>query len=98
MLLPQSQAYKTLSDRLSTVSSLQIHLGFTGGAATGGSNTLAPAKGKTAGSGFNGAGAGEVDYADLLQRFQVVQDRHVRERLDLVRSKSLRPVDQETET
>ena len=102
MLLPQSQAYKTLSDRLSTVSSLQIHLGFTGGAASGGSNALAPAKGKTAGSGFNGGsvggGAGEVDYADLLQRFQVVQDRHVRERLDLVRSKSLRPVDQEADT
>ena len=96
MLLPQSQAYKTLSDRLSTVSSLQIHLGVTGGAASGGSNASAPAKAKTAGSGGNG-GAGEVDYTDLLNRFQVVQDRHVRERLDLVRSKSLRPVDQEGE-
>lgn len=29
MLLPQSQAYKTLSDRLSTVSSLHMHIGFT---------------------------------------------------------------------
>ena len=30
MLLPQSQAYKTLSDRLVTVSSLQMHVGFAG--------------------------------------------------------------------
>ncbi len=29
MLLPQSQAYKTLSDRLATVSSLHMHIGFT---------------------------------------------------------------------
>ena len=28
MLLPQSQAYKTLSDRLATVSSLQMHLSY----------------------------------------------------------------------
>lgn len=28
MLLPQSQAYKTLSDRLSTASSLHMHIGF----------------------------------------------------------------------
>ena len=27
-LLPQSQAYRTLSDRLVTVSSLQMHIGF----------------------------------------------------------------------
>lgn len=96
MLLPQSQAYKTLSDRLSTVSSLQIHLGF------GGGNSQAMTEGGAAGSRkmVSDTTPGKdkdkdrgqaIDYNDLLQRFQTIQDRHVKSRLELIRAKSLRP-------
>ena len=91
MLLPQSQAYKTLSDRLSTVSSLQIHLGAGG---VGGSTALAVAAKSAAPDSKGSAPAPktEIDYSDLLQRFQSVQERHVKSRLELTRMHSLRRV------
>jgi len=87
MLLPQSQAYKTLSDRLSTISSLQMHLGFTG-AASSSSSVASAAKASSVGN-IGGVGSAPVDYAELLQRFEVVQKRHVIGRSELLRSKSL---------
>jgi len=102
MLLPQSQAYKTLSDRLSTVSSLQIHLGFGAGALSSSSNERDGGSTiqkrvtdttKATGSALGTASeSGQViDYDDLMQRFQIVQERHIRSRLNLIRSKALRP-------
>jgi len=102
MLLPQSQAYKTLSDRLSTVSSLQIHLGFGSGALSsssnerdGGSTIKKLVTDTTKATGAELGTASEsgqaIDYDDLMQRFQIVQERHIRSRLNLIRSKALRP-------
>lgn len=88
MLLPQSQAYKTLSDRLSTVSSLQIHLG---GSMASSSGPNGDKKQLTDSSKDNAKGKVEIDYNDLLGRFQAIQDKHVKSRMELVRAKSLRP-------
>jgi vacuole morphology and inheritance protein 14 len=64
MLLPQSQAYKTLSDRLSTVSSLQAHMG------KGSSVSVAEQeKGQDSNQQL-------LLYDELLIRFENVQDRH----------------------
>jgi len=58
MLLPQSQAYKTLSDRLSTVSSLQMHMGFPRAFADGSGSSSSSSGG---GVRLFGGGAGGKD-------------------------------------
>ena len=70
MLLPQSQAYKTLSDRLTTVSSLQHHIrGNTSSYSGGGSRDQYSAL-----------------YSSLLQRFEEVLDQHARKRISQLES------------
>lgn len=105
MLLPQSQAYKTLSDRLATVSSLHMHTGLI--------NTHrmarladAPAQAVTAPSGkkgdkgknTNGKAIEEGNGSDsivkvdmLIGHFEQVQGQHTEFRLSTLRSKSLLP-------
>ena len=64
MLLPQSQAYKTLSDRLTTVSSLQMYV-------KGNSN---PSMFSSLGQGTSDSQS--VLYAELLKRFEEVLEQH----------------------
>ena len=73
MLLPQSTAFKTLKDRLATVSSLQQHLGRAGSASTSGSGKKTKVD----------------DYQDLLRQFEDVQQRHARGRQGAIQSRSL---------
>jgi vacuole morphology and inheritance protein 14 len=91
MLLPQSQAYKTLSDRLTTVSPLHMHIGLS--RARNSSNLAL------------GAGSSVVQkvttsslsppilpvYEALIAQFEKVQERHTEFRLSLLRQKSLLP-------
>jgi vacuole morphology and inheritance protein 14 len=86
MLLPQSQAYKTLSDRLSTVSSLHMHIGFTQ-SHVGTSSSATP---KSVQKSSENANPMEV-YADLLSRFEAVQEKHTMFRHTTLRDKSLIP-------
>lgn len=78
MLLPQSQAYKTLSDRLATVSSLKMHLAFSSGE----QNT----KGKSLVSGKKDR---IEDFQMLLEHFGDVQKQQSEHRCNLVREKRL---------
>ena len=98
MLLPQSQAYKTLSDRLVTVSALQMHVGFANNGAhthahatataqpsaqqtsilTFGSRKGGPAKSDTI------AETDRLDHAQLLFRFEQVQEQHTSFRLQVL--------------
>jgi hypothetical protein len=83
MLLPQSQAYKTLSDRLTTVSSLHMHIGLTG-------FSVLPLKNEN-----NTTVASSVDLKitendNLIKNFENVQEKHVEFRLRLLRQKSLK--------
>ena len=72
MLLPQSQAYKTLSERLVTVSSLQMHLaGFAG---SQGQRPSMPHQ-------TNPPSASSPSSSSLLTRFEFVQDQHTSFRL-----------------
>jgi hypothetical protein len=82
MMLPQSQAYKTLSDRLSTVSSLKMHLSmYTTPAPT--QNTSST---HTVTSSASSASAHQlllsdlppssVPYGPLLQHFEEIQNKH----------------------
>lgn len=93
MLLPQSQAYKTLSDRLSTVSSLHMHIGLTAtrtpAAASATAVTMPAAGAKSALSlpSSNASGRG-VDVA-LLRQFDATQEKHMEFRLSVLRQKSL---------
>jgi len=64
MLLPQSQAYKTLSDRLTTVSSLQMHM-------KGNSNSSVFAS-----HGQSMSGSQKTLYDELLKRFEEVLEQH----------------------
>mmetsp|Transcript_25059 Transcript_25059/g.34421 ORF Transcript_25059/g.34421 Transcript_25059/m.34421 type:complete len:468 (+) Transcript_25059:152-1555(+) len=89
MLLPQSQAYKTLSDRLTTVSSLHMHIGLNNanrGITSNNNNHVAVVK--------------DVDikgkdnlalYSSLIGQFEVIQEKHTEYRLSLLRQKSLLP-------
>jgi vacuole morphology and inheritance protein 14 len=61
MLLPQSQAYKMLSDRLRTVSALQMHLNGAGGNSA--SNVVKPSK-------------SDEKKNELIERFHMIQTRH----------------------
>ncbi|KAJ1439666.1 vacuolar protein 14 C-terminal Fig4p binding-domain-containing protein [Ochromonadaceae sp. CCMP2298] len=74
MLLPQSQAYKTLSDRLSTVSSLHMHIGLTGGA-----------QGADAGQ----VQGSDAAMRGLLSHFGETQEQHSTFRLAMLQQKSL---------
>lgn len=84
MLLPQSQAYKMLSDRLTIVSSLHMHIGLNNvNRGTGGGPPVAvpllPASDVTA------------IYASLISQFELVQEKHTEFRLSLLRQKSVLP-------
>ncbi|CAE7392185.1 vac14, partial [Symbiodinium microadriaticum] len=79
MLLPQSQAYKTLSDRLATVSSLKMHLAFNVPAACGVVSKSSP----------NGEARAAVDYSELLSHFQDIQSSHYEFRLSVFQQKKL---------
>lgn len=82
MLLPQSQAYKTLSDRLATVSSLKMHLAFnpsvSGGG--GGAEIVKASSSKT---------QAPVDYSELLSHFEEIQNSHYTFRLSVFQQKKL---------
>jgi len=97
MLLPQSQAYKTLSDRLVTVSSLQMHVGFANNGAHAGAPpnaqqppapssvlTFGGRKGPPAAKGDALAESDRLDYAQLLSRFEQVQEQHTSFRLQVL--------------
>jgi vacuole morphology and inheritance protein 14 len=98
MLLPQSQAYKTLSDRLSTVSSLHMHIGFTNNhAATPSSpqienvksHGLLPGSKKSTAVSKASAVVSKAEYDELLGRFELVQDMHTQFRQSVLKEKSL---------
>jgi vacuole morphology and inheritance protein 14 len=89
MLLPQSQAYKTLSDRLSTVSSLHMHIGFTQ-SHTGQQQQAKTQVAKVA-NGQSESNSFMETYADLLSRFEFVQEKHTQFRHATLREKSLIP-------
>lgn len=85
MLLPQSQAYKTLSDRLTTVSSLHMHIRSEKEDSFGGA--------KKAGTVNAPQSLGQlvqfVNFQELLDRFVTVQEKHSEFRLSLLQQKSL---------
>jgi len=87
MLLPQSQAYKTLSDRLATVSSLQIHMGIdrtyrqSGNKVSNGTSTII--------EGVEDEGHTKIDYNYLLNKFESTQSKHLEFRLSLIQRRSL---------
>jgi vacuole morphology and inheritance protein 14 len=87
MLLPQSQAYKTLSDRLSTVSSLKMNLIFpvSEGDATEEKYDFLPsiAIADDGGAGAQGASslAPPIHYPKLLVHFENIQAKHCEYRL-----------------
>jgi vacuole morphology and inheritance protein 14 len=86
MLLPQSQAYKTLSDRLTTVSSLHMHIGNMRGLQDYGKKV----DGGSSGSKPTVRQFDElVNFGDLLARFESIQERHSTFRLGLLQQKSL---------
>ncbi len=87
MLLPQSQAYKTLSDRLATVSSLQLHMGVDRTQNKSGEKT---SKGiNTVVEGVEDEGNAKIDYNYLLNKFESTQSKHLDFRLSLIQRKSL---------
>ena len=100
MLLPQSVAYKTLSERLSTISSLQMHLGFAhqyGGYPAAGeqqkqggsTDTVDKKKGKGKGSAAAPDTPSSNDHSELLDRFEYIQQKHSAFRLALLQKKTL---------
>ena len=89
MLLPQSQAYKTLSERLATISSMQAMVG----PASAGTAASAPggkADKKTGGAQAESAPSSmlvrmpETDMHSLLCTFKAVQDSHCAARLHVL--------------
>jgi len=90
MLLPQSQAYKTLSDRLATVSSLHMHIGLMNSQKAAGT----VGKGVALNNNNNNkitTGNTSVDTSNLLQHFETIQTKHTDFRLNTLRSKQLLP-------
>lgn len=77
MILPQSVAYKTLSDRLATVSSLQMHLGF--------SQQVPLSKDERK----KNMSFVQMDYTDCIARFEYIQQKHSTFKLALIQQKSL---------
>lgn len=76
MLLPQSQAYKTLSDRLMTVSSLHMFLGSRISTISSSDNLFEQD------SNF-------VNFEDLLKRFESIQEKHTEYRMELLQNRSI---------
>jgi vacuole morphology and inheritance protein 14 len=103
MLLPQSQAYKTLSDRLAAVSSLHMHIGFS--RANNLSALVHPSPATPSSSSSSSAAIGcdqqtiteeaaaieaeALDAAELLERFDDIQWRHSSFRMSILRQTSL---------
>jgi len=77
MLLPQSQAYNTLSDRLATVSTLHVHLG----------NMQMKKESSASQVGENFSKFLKFD--ELLAHFESVQEKHSAFRMSLIQQKSL---------
>lgn len=92
MLLPQSQAYKTLSDRLTTVSSLHMHIGLTRTTTLndGSNQSAVVAVGQKAVASSCGDVAAD-EYVALLKQFENTQEKHAKFRLSVLRQKSLLP-------
>jgi vacuole morphology and inheritance protein 14 len=96
MLLPQSQAYKILSDRLATVSSLHMHTGLIhsyrmariADTTLDSSNATAVSIGKGK---EKEKSAVEVD--SLISHFETIQGQHTEFRLSTLSFKSLLPLD-----
>ncbi len=82
MLLPQSQAYKTLSDRLTTVSSLHMHIGLTGFRSPHLEDELSLK--------LDSSAVIVRDNIGLIKNFEFVQEKHTEFRLRLLRQKSLK--------
>jgi vacuole morphology and inheritance protein 14 len=80
MLLPQSQAYKMLSERLTTISSLQLHMGGVAHA-----SPSEATKGSAKGAESSDTGLHEK----LLKEFEEVQARHSSFRQQLSQRRSL---------
>lgn len=79
MLLPQSQAYKTLSDRLATISSLKMHMSL-----------ITPSEpSKKAIKDSSARIYSKIDYSIILSHFDDIQKRHAEYRLTAVQQKSL---------
>ena len=78
MLLPQSQAYKTLSDRLATVSTLHLHLG-----------NMQMKKESDASQAVGENFSKFLNFDELLARFESVQEKHSAFRMSLIQQKSL---------
>ena len=77
MLLPQSQAYKTLSDRLATVSSLHMNIELSN---------------KNRSNGSSSSSSGNVKlFLELVDQFDQVQQRHTHFRLALLQQKNMHP-------
>jgi vacuole morphology and inheritance protein 14 len=76
MLLPQSQAYKTLGDRLATVSALHMHMG---------NQNMKPREAIEVGKKFTNF----VNFDELLDRFESIQEKHAAFRMSLIQQKSL---------
>lgn len=92
MLLPQSQAYKTLSDRLTTVSSLHMHIGLSLNAGNANGNAGKQIEnGQLAIREVANESTKAALYATLISHFETIQEKHTEFRLSLLRQKSLLP-------
>lgn len=92
MLLPQSQAYKTLSDRLATVSSLHMHIGLLNIHRPNPSSDVVAKKGPAADAKKRiTLPNGMESVESLVQHFEATQAKHTEFRLSALRAKSLLP-------
>ena len=89
MLLPQSQAFKTLSDRLATVSSLKMNLSFSHSGNSERKSSESSQEVIRQSSSSLGQISSMVDCNALLLNFESVQYRHSMFRSTLVQQKSL---------
>jgi len=93
MLLPQSTAFRTLKDRLATVSSLQQHLGRASSSPSrpNSSSNQALVSGSAASPSASPQTKDSGDYhLDLLRRFEGAQATQTRARQDTLSSRSLK--------
>lgn len=89
MLLPQSQAYKTLSDRLATVSSLKMHLSLPSGASVAPNLRISNSSASDSKAILNKSASKLYDFQSLLNHFEETQRRHLDFRMALVQEKGL---------
>ena len=87
MLLPQSQAYKTLSDRLATVSSLHMHIGLIN--AQTGSQLTRNASSSLATAQLYPLLLDAAEIGPLIEHFEMIQSKHTDYRLAALRGKAL---------